>query len=250
MQEHVSGFHLLAMHDVPLVVLSFVISVFAAYTAMNTLLKAKQATRPQIWLVGGSIAYGFGVWAMHFTGMTAMNAGGLVSYEMGLTLFSLLVAVAGSYAAFWLANSDLKTAVKALASGTVLGAGIGGMHYVGMWAMRGAFAVSFNWLWVGVSVLVAVVIGVVGMWLLITVADTSSSVQKLLIAALVGSAIPLMHYTAMVATVLERRSEGGLVISSGFTINAILVLAIVFISIPLFVSSLVGTETTAVQRSS
>lgn len=248
--ESISGLHVLAVHDGPLVGLSFIISVFAAYTAMNTLLRAKRVANARLWLVGGAVAYGFGVWAMHFTGMTAMNAGGLVSYEMGLTLLSLLVAVVGSYAAFWLANSGMKTGVRAALSGTVLGAGIGGMHYLGMWAMRGAFAVSFNWLWVGVSVLVAVVIGVLGMWLLITVAETSSSVQKLLIAALVGSAIPLMHYTAMVATVLERRSEGVAMVSSGFTINAILVLAIVFISIPLFVSSLVGTETAAVQRSS
>lgn len=249
MQESLSGIHVLAAHDGPLVALSFIISIFAAYTAVSTLLQARRMSRVQPWLIGGGIAYGCGVWAMHFTGMTAMSAGGLVSYQTGLTLLSLLIAILGAYLAFRIANGALTTGVRVGLSGTVLGASIGAMHYTGMAAMRGAFAVSFDPLWVLLSVLVAIVIGTLGMGLLITTPTGSSGLRHLLSALLVGLAIPLMHYTAMLATVLERRSEGVVVVSSGLTINAILVVAIAAISVPLFLSSLVEVEATAARSS-
>jgi NO-binding membrane sensor protein with MHYT domain len=62
----------LGTYNLSLVVLSLAIAVFASYIALDLAgrvkptLSAKRA-RP-LWLLGGAIAMGTGIWAMHFVG--------------------------------------------------------------------------------------------------------------------------------------------------------------------------------------
>ena len=58
-----------------LVVLSYVVSVFASYTALNLAgrVVATRGWARRIWLAGGAFAMGTGIWAMHFTGMQAFK---------------------------------------------------------------------------------------------------------------------------------------------------------------------------------
>ena len=241
--HQIGGVSLLMTHNLPLVALSWIISVFAAYTALTTLLalggSGAHANR-KFWLLAGAVSYGFGVWAMHFTGMTAMEIGPIVRYNVPITLFSVLPALLGAYAAFSIASRPGRSFLKALGSGFCLGAGIGAMHYAGMLAVRTGAALSFNWVMVGVSVLVAVVIGAFGMWALMNLAAPGATGRNLFVAALAGSAIPFMHYTAMSATVFSDIAATAGSQAGVFSLNGILVVAIVFMSVPLFLASLVG----------
>ncbi|MER3483265.1 MAG: integral membrane sensor protein, partial [Meiothermus sp.] len=107
-----------------------------------------------------------------------------------LTLLSVVFAMVGAAISFNLASKPQVSPLQVLLSGTALGAGIGMMHYVGMFAMRMNAKLEFSLPMVGVSVLVAVVIGTLGIWLLTTSLTRNLPGRNLIAAAVTGSAIP------------------------------------------------------------
>ena len=240
--------HLAVTHDPTLVAISWIVAIFAAFAALSTLDRLRSSsTHRKAWLVGGALAFGFGVWAMHFTGMTAMSIDQLVTYDPALTALSVVFAFLGSWAAFSLITTGLKTGdpalVRVLVAGTLLGAGIGAMHYTGMFAMRMNAALGFSLPIVGVSVVVAVVICSFGMWMMTSHRFDTVGGRTLIVSAVVGSAIPLLHYVGMAAarfTALPASSEIDVLSSSGvsLSLNFFLILAILVLSFPLFLNAL------------
>src|SRR5207245_11259529 len=80
-----------------LVGLSYVISVFGSYTALQLAIAIPQA---RTWaavigsVIGASVALGGGaIWSMHFIGMNAADMGMPVAYDPVLTFASLILAV-------------------------------------------------------------------------------------------------------------------------------------------------------------
>src|SRR5437879_13117608 len=86
------------IHHAPLlVVLSYVISVFGSYTALQLAIAIPQA---RTWaavvgsVTGASVALGGGaIWSMHFIGMIAADMRMPVTYDPVLTFTSLILAV-------------------------------------------------------------------------------------------------------------------------------------------------------------
>src|SRR5881392_2601677 len=78
-----------------LVTLSYLIAVVASFTALElgsrVTLSARRAAR--VWLIGGALAMGIGIWSMHFVGMLAFHLGVPLAYDVPTTLVSLLPAV-------------------------------------------------------------------------------------------------------------------------------------------------------------
>src|SRR5438477_5877803 len=86
-------------------------------------------------LVTAGTVVGLGVAAMHYTGMAAMRLDARIHYDPLLLLLSIVIAVAASTVALWLAFSLHKTWQK-LAAALVMAAAICGMHYTGMAAVH------------------------------------------------------------------------------------------------------------------
>lgn len=82
-----------------------------------------------------------------------------------------------------------------------MGGGIAAMHYTGMAAMRLDAVHTYSRTLVAVSVVLAVVISLVALWLAFHFrADTTAwSWMKLASSIVMGAAIPVMHYTGMAA---------------------------------------------------
>jgi len=79
-----------------------------------------------------------------------------------------------------------------------MGIGIAGMHYIGMAAMRVPAMMEYRWGLVTLSVLLAVVTSLVALLLASRGRQEKKTLRRKLFSALVlGSAIPLMHYTGM-----------------------------------------------------
>ena len=95
-------------YDPILVTLSWVVAIVAAYAAVGIAhrLKRTAGRERQIWQFGGAAAFGFGVWAMHFIGMTALKMPILVAYDPAITILSVVFA----FFAGWIAIGDRKTA--------------------------------------------------------------------------------------------------------------------------------------------
>lgn len=248
------GFDLLRHHDPLLVGFSWIIAIFAAYAALSIIQRLQQGISNRFaWLLGGSVAFGLGVWAMHFTAMTALQIGLVVTFDPTLTATSVVIAIIGAWLAFYLVTQPNISFTTILLSGLLLGAGIGGMHYVGMLAMRMNADLSFDLMYFALSVVVAVAIASIGLWMLSSSILARFRFRNLLIATIVGSAIPLMHYVAMLSSRFNKTMEASqytdTTVGGLFSLNLFLVLAIVIMSLPAFLTSLVDTPDSQKQES-
>src|SRR6202041_781273 len=90
---------------------------------------------------------------------------------------------------------------RALAGSVLMGAGIAGMHYIGMAAMRLPAVCQFNSILVVLSVVFAILISLAALWITFHFRDEKSGIgrEKLAGAVVMGAAIPVMHYTGMAA---------------------------------------------------
>jgi NO-binding membrane sensor protein with MHYT domain len=83
----------------------------------------------------GGIYMGLGVASMHYLGMAAMRMPAMLSYQPGLVVGSVLIAIVASVAALWLAFT-LRGFLQMIGSALVMGVAVCGMHYTGMAAVR------------------------------------------------------------------------------------------------------------------
>src|SRR5713226_5420282 len=91
--------------------------------------------------------------------------------------------------------------LRALAGSVLMGAGIAGMHYIGMAAMRLPAICQFNSFLVALSVVFAVLISLAALWITFHFRDGKTGIgwEKSAGAVVMGAAIPVMHYTGMAA---------------------------------------------------
>ncbi|WP_053057803.1 EAL domain-containing protein [Rubrobacter aplysinae] len=122
----------------PLTLLSMLVAILAACFALF-IVSRENFGRHNL-LLGGSVM-GVGIVSMHYIGMGAMRMPATLSYSPSLVGLSVLIAVAASLAALYLASRFSRGTVRAsrlilfkLASGAIMGGAIVGMHYTGMWA--------------------------------------------------------------------------------------------------------------------
>lgn len=237
--------HLPMSHDPLLVGASFLVAIFAAYAALAIIARLRQGVTGQGWLWLGAATFGLGVWAMHFTAMTALQLDMLVAYNPWITLVSVLFAMLGAAAAFQLIRKPRPGFATIFGAGFFLGAGIGGMHYVGMFAMRLDAQMHFDLLMVAVSVLVAVVLGTFGIWALVSPIFQHLPFRHLIAASLTGLAIPFMHYTAMLAVRFSPTEQQQIhqMVAAGnlLSLNVFLLLAVAVVGLPMLLTALLET---------
>src|ERR1700674_763330 len=89
-----------------LVALSVLIAMFASYAALNLAGRVTAAagwTRA-VWLLGGAVAMGTGIWSMHYIGMLAFVLPIPVAYHWPTVLLSLCAAILASAVALYVVS--------------------------------------------------------------------------------------------------------------------------------------------------
>ncbi|MET0936227.1 MAG: MHYT domain-containing protein, partial [Luteibacter sp.] len=224
-----------------LVVFSLVVAILASYTALNMAgrVASTRGTASVLWLVGGSLAMGIGIWSMHFIGMLAFSLPIKLGYDLDLTLLSLLFAVASSAFALWMVCQDQLPRRRLAVGAIVMGAGIAAMHYTGMSAMRMLPGIVYNPLLFTLSVVIAVLASGAALWIAFRLRrDVERVVLARIGASLVmGCAIVGMHYTGMAASEFPVGSYCG-AINSGIDAKWLAVVVIV-VSLAVFAIALI-----------
>ncbi|HXA76515.1 MAG TPA: MHYT domain-containing protein [Candidatus Acidoferrales bacterium] len=190
-------------YDHRLVALSVLIATLASYAALD-LSSRVAAARGRVqfaWLFGGAAAMGTGIWSMHYIGMLAFSLPIPVLYDWPTVLLSLLAAVFASAISLFVVSRQRMGLVAALAGSGVMGVGIATMHYTGMEAMRLSAMCHYSPFLVALSVVLAILISLVALWLTFHFRNDVKEkwLQKIASAVLMGAAIPVMHYTGMAA---------------------------------------------------
>jgi PAS domain S-box-containing protein len=198
-----AGVNLIGSYNYALVTLSVVIAIVASYAALDLAgrVTAAGGWLRAVWLLGGAVAMGTGIWSMHYIGMLAFVLPIPVAYHWPTVLLSLVAAILASAIALYVVSRQKMGASRAAAGSVLMGAGIASMHYIGMAAMRLPAMCHFNSPLVVLSVVFAVLISFVALWITFHFRDEKNGVgrEKLAGAVVMGAAIPVMHYTGMAA---------------------------------------------------
>jgi two-component system sensor histidine kinase/response regulator len=200
---NIPGTEIVGWYDYRLVTLSVAIAVLAAYAALDLggrVTSARGGAR-LAWLSGGALAMGIGIWSMHYIGMLAFRLPFPVKYDWPMVVLSLLAAVLASGIALFVVSRHTMTMTVAAIGSIFMGAGIASMHYIGMEAMRLPAMCVYSTGLVALSVVLAIVISFVALWLTYFLRDqlTTWGWRKLACALVMGAAIPVMHYVGMAA---------------------------------------------------
>jgi NO-binding membrane sensor protein with MHYT domain/two-component sensor histidine kinase len=192
-------------HNHWLVLLSVVVAITASYVALDLTGRAashRHQTTQWYWLLGGAVAMGCGIWTMHFIGMLGFSLPIDVSYDVPITLLSLLIAMLASGFSLFVASRSALGFARLLGAGLLMGAAIAAMHYTGMAALRMEPPIRYVPLLFAASILIAVMASTAGLWagFRYRMQTLGSAIwKKAGSALLVGTAIYGMHYTGMAA---------------------------------------------------
>jgi diguanylate cyclase len=194
----------LTIHYIPgLVAVSLLISMGAAYAALSLADRTRAAVKPsarRLWLACGAISMGVGVWSMHYLGMLAVQIPVPVYYHWPTVLLSLGMGIAASFAALQTIISNKLESRRLFCGGLLMAAGIGGMHYTGMIAMRSTAMEHYNYWIVALSILAAAGFSWLALWIAFAVRDSEQRGAGILRVAggcVMGLGIASMHYIAM-----------------------------------------------------
>ncbi len=186
-----------------LAALSLLIAICASYTALDLAgrVAAASGRRRLWWLLGGAGSMGLGIWAMHYVAMLAFSLPVPVYYHVPTVIISLLAAVFASAVALVVVSGERWSWSRSVIGAIVMGSGIALMHYIGMAAMRQQAMMAWSNSIVTLSVVVAIVVSLVALWLAFRFREEKRDIAPLKIASagVMGVAIVGMHYTGMAA---------------------------------------------------
>jgi PAS domain S-box-containing protein len=148
---------------------------------------------------------------MHYIGMLAFSLPVRTLYDWPTVLMSLVAAVIASGIALWIAGGSKMSRLRFGLGGVLMGIGIAGMHYIGMNAMRLPAKCRYSIPLVVLSIVLAIAVSLAALWLTFRSHDEVgiSGWRKLSSAIVMGTAIPVMHYTGMAAATFIPANTGG-----------------------------------------
>ncbi|NOQ16338.1 MAG: diguanylate cyclase, partial [Methyloprofundus sp.] len=176
-------------------VLLAILSSYAALSASSQISKSKNTRSKLVWSLISSLILGLGTWGMHFIGMLSLHLPCQVSYNLWITIASIIPGILAGGAVFGIVwNNNIKQPPPLLGS-LLLGSGIGSMHYSGMAAMKLAGTIHYDPTLFALSIFVAIILSYIALRI-----KQNINHHNTLIALILGSAISGMHYTAIAAT--------------------------------------------------
>jgi two-component system sensor histidine kinase/response regulator len=226
---------LASSYDYLLVALSATIAILASYAALDLAgrVTAARGKARLLWLSGGAIAMGFGIWSMHYIGMLAFRLPVPVQYDWPTVLLSLLAAVLASAVALFVVSRHQMGVIRASLGSILMGGGIAAMHYIGMAAMRLPAMCRYSPSLFILSIALAIVISFVALWLTFyfRTETTAWSWRKAVSALVMGAAIPVMHYTGMAAATFTPSTSSHQDLSHAVSVSSLSVVGITIVTL-------------------
>lgn len=194
---------LIGHYTYSLVLISVLVAILASYTTLDLAGRIASASgrARMLWVCGGALSMGVGIWSMHFIGMLAFTLPIPLAYDIPLTLLSLLITIFTSGLALWLVSHDRVPVLNIVFGAFVMGLGSSTMHYTGMAAMRMQPGIDYDPTLFGLSLVIAVTASAAALSIAVRLRKETPYVRlaRSGAAVIMGFAILGMHYTAMTA---------------------------------------------------
>ncbi len=137
------GVAIWSMHFIGMTALQTAIDVeYQVLPTFVSLVAAIVVSALALWFVGtgaftfgklliSGVLTGIGVAVMHYLGMSAMQMGASLRWDMAIVAISVVIAIVAATVALWLAFNLRRSWQRSIAA-LVMGAAVTGMHYTGM----------------------------------------------------------------------------------------------------------------------
>ncbi len=133
---------------------------------------------------------------------------------------------------------------RALVGSVFMGGAIAGMHYIGMAAMRLPAMCQYSSGIVTISVILAIMISLVALWLAFHFREETKSGgwRKIISAVVMGAAIPVMHYTGMAAARFTSSTSVNGDLSHALSVTSLGTAGIVFVTFVVLIVALLTSR--------
>ncbi|WP_330230762.1 hypothetical protein OHA40_33315 [Nocardia sp. NBC_00508] len=177
---------------------AYVMSFTGSLLGLRCMARARTGTARDGWLIAAAVAIGgTGIWVMHFIAMLGFAINGAsIRYDVPITLLSALIAMGVVWLGLGIAQQRTLGPLGLFIGGAITGAGVGAMHYAGMYAMKSDAAIGYDLWIVALSIVIAVVAATAALWFTLHVRGTLATIGAALV---MGVAVSGMHYTGMSA---------------------------------------------------
>jgi NO-binding membrane sensor protein with MHYT domain len=225
-------------------VLAYLVSCLGCFLGLQCTARATamQGGARARWLLLAAVSIGTtGIWVMHFIAMLGYTISGqMITYNVPVTILSMLIAVGvvavGLFIVGFGSGGDWR---RLLLGGSIIGIGVAGMHYMGMWAMRMPDTMGYSLVLLVLSVIIAMVAGTAALWCATRLSGLGATFGASLI---MGVAVSGMHYTGMAALDLRPAVDGGMLsMGAGAGATSFLLPLILGISILAFLVTAIVT---------
>lgn len=192
-----------------LLVLAFFIASlasFVAYDMLDRLRSESKKINKVIWLTGGSIVFGAGIWSMNFIGVLAFTLPVPIAFDLIWTFLSLFIPIIIIWIIFFqLRNNIAISHKKTIVLGTFIAVAIILSHHAAAQGMEINIEIVYI-IWKFIfAILTAIIFSQLGLWLYLK-SYTHSLVNKTFLKALsalaTGAGITGIHYISMNAAVI------------------------------------------------
>jgi NO-binding membrane sensor protein with MHYT domain len=224
--------------------LAYLVSCLGCFLGLQCTARARavQGAARARWLLLGAVSIGTtGIWVMHFIAMLGYTISGqAITYNVPVTILSMLIAVSvvavGLLIVGFGRDGDWR---RLLLGGSIIGVGVAGMHYMGMYAMRMPDNMLWNPALVILSLVIAMVAGTAALW---CAARLRGAWATFVASLIMGVAVSGMHYTGMAALSVQPVVGGGMAaMGTGASATAFLLPLILGISIVAFLVTAIVT---------
>jgi len=196
-------------YDLDLLALSYIVAVIGSFVVLDLtgrIISESSKSLKYFWMLVCSVIMGCSIWCAHYVGMLAYKLPITMSYDPLWTMLSLIIAIIGSFAAFYFIKSTSTSRAKLILSGTFMGLCIASMYYVGLEAMENENVLQIlyiRWIFL-LSFGIAVIISIAAIGLLVKSNQGDFARQfnlKIVSAFVMAATIGVIHYIVMQSAV-------------------------------------------------
>lgn len=223
-----------------LLLVAILLTFMSSYTALDLFSLIKSSDRNKRFLfLGGTFSLGIGIWVMNFFGMLAVNLNGSASYQIPITIFSIILGISLTAMAFYTLTGKTVNKGNLAAGSFFMMLAVLAVHMLGMFSMK--LEVSYE------PVIIIIALGIVfasfyfSFWMLFFSKSFTKGNYgwiKPLSALVVTAAIVEGHFLLTRATSINNRNGA---VEQAAIPESLISYLIVFVSV-LILAGLIGSS--------
>lgn len=230
-----------------LITVAIVLTIMSSYTALDlfTLVKTSDQNKRFLFF-GGTFSMGIGIWVMNFFGMLAMDTNTTITYQIPITILSIIFAISFTGMAFYTVTAKVLKISNLLLGSLFMTLAALSTHVIGLYALNIGFV--YNPLILSVSLLLIFASFYFSFWMLFYSKNLSVETHawlKPVSAVIVTAAIVEGHFLLTKASSLYPLED--IAVENSRSQETLIVYLILFVSVMLL-AGLIGSSTLISKR--